>query len=43
MKPKKATKTEPKGKKLTGSKLPKSMLLRQPPSPGLPAVQKIRE
>ena len=43
MKPKKAAKAERKGKKLTGSKLPKSMLLRQPPSPGVPAVQKVRE
>ena len=43
MKPKKAPKTERKGKKLTGSRLPQSMLLRHPPTPGLPAVQKIRE
>ena len=43
MKPKKAAKTEPKGKKLTASKLPKTALLREPPGPCLPAVQKIRE
>jgi hypothetical protein len=43
MKPKKAAKTEPKGKKLTASKLPKTALMRTPPDPCLPAVQKIRE